>query len=148
MVNIIRWANYPLTLWKHRKKEFNENLLIFVNFSLRVGFFMPKTLSFDASPIILLFTEQSCNAKLVQALPSVSGLFKESISPESVGSILQAIADDHSMEMILPLVDCSPYLTIFGMITREGTHIVSHKKSVACQLELTAPTLLVFGIFL
>ena len=117
-------------------------------FYLRVDIFVPKSLSFDAPPNHSTFAEQSCNAKLVQALPSVSGLFKESISPESVGSILQAIADDHSMEMILPLVDCSPHLTIFGMITREGTHIVSHKKSVACQLELTAPTLSVFGIFL
>lgn len=78
----------------------------------------------------------------------MSRLFKESISPESVGSILQAIADEHSMEVILPLVDCPQNFTIFGTITREGTHIVSHKKSVACQLELTVPTLLVFGIFL
>ena len=106
-----------------------------------MAFYMHKVVSFDAPPNHSTFAEQSCNAKLVQALPSVSGLFKESISPESVGSILQAIADDHSMEMILPLVDCSQNFTIFGMITREVGHIVPHKKSVACQAELTVPTL-------
>ena len=74
-------------------------------------------MSFDAPPNHSTFAEKTCNAKLVQALPSVSRLFKESISPDTVGFFLQAIADDHSMEMILPLVDCSPYLTIFGMIT-------------------------------
>ena len=42
------------------KIDLDGNLLIFINFFLRIAFFMLKTMSYDALPNHLTFAEKSC----------------------------------------------------------------------------------------